>query len=546
MLCLALPGMAIGQTTQPLDVRVTVDAGKTVGPMTPIYRFFGADEPNYAYMKDGRRLLNDIGKLGTPPTFFRAHNLLTSGDLTPSLKWGSTNVYTEDAAGRPVYDFTTVDRIFDAYLQNGVRPYVQLGFMPEALSTHPQPYRHEWRPGLPYKTIMTGWSYPPKSYDKWRELCRKLTEHLVEKYGKSEVESWYFECWNEANGDYWHGSAQDWYKLYDYAMDGVRNALPTAKVGGPHTAGGGGKFARDFYQHCLHETNYATGQKGSPLDFLSFHAKGSPSFVDGHVRLGISAQMRAINEGMSIINEFPELKALPIVLGESDPDGCAACQGPQLGYRNTTMYSSYTAASFARKYLLNDKHGTNLQGAVTWAFEFEDQPYFAGQRVMATNGIVLPVFNVFRMLAKMTGDRVATVSSHQIPLEDVSKNGVRGAADVGAMAARDGDAVTLFVWHYHDDDLPGPDAAVTIDLSNLPAGNYTATEYRVDSAHSNAHTIWKTAGSPTAPDAKLYDAMQKASALATVGEPAKVSVEKGRATINITLPRQGVSLVTLR
>ena len=379
------------------DVTMTVDAAKRIGPMKPLYRFFGADEPNYAYMKDGRRLLAEIGKLGPAPTYFRAHNLLTSGDGTPSLKWGSTNVYTEDANGDPIYDFTIIDRIFDAYLSNGVRPYVQLGFMPEAMSTHPEPYRHEWRPGLPYKLIMTGWCYPPKDYDKWRELCRKLTEHCVQKYGRAEVEKWYFECWNEPNGDYWKGTPEEWYKLYDYAMDGVRQALPTARVGGPHTAGPGGAFARDFYQHCLHGKNFATGQTGSPLDFVSFHAKGSPAFVDGHVRMGISAQLKAMSTGFALIREFPELKDTPIVIGESDPDGCAACEGPQLGYRSGTMYSSYTVASFAREYELADQHGVNLEGAVTWAFEFEDQPYFAGQRTLATNGIPLPVFNAFRL-----------------------------------------------------------------------------------------------------------------------------------------------------
>src|SRR4051812_49512991 len=103
--------------------------------------------------------------------------------------------------------------------------------------------------------------------------------------------------------------------------------------------------------------------------------------------MGIANQLNDIDRAFGVIAKFPELKSKPIVIGESDPDGCAACQGPQLGYRNTTMYSSYTAASFSREYTLADKHGVNLEGALTWAFEFEDQPYFAGQRVLASNGI---------------------------------------------------------------------------------------------------------------------------------------------------------------
>src|SRR6185295_19777063 len=107
--------------------------------LKPIWRFFGADEPNYATMKNGRKLMKELGSLGTPQVYFRTHNLLTSGDGTPALKWGSTNAYTEDAQGNPKYDWTILDPIFDTYLKNGVRPYVQIGFMPEALSVKPQP-----------------------------------------------------------------------------------------------------------------------------------------------------------------------------------------------------------------------------------------------------------------------------------------------------------------------------------------------------------------------------------------------------------------------
>ena len=115
-----------------------------------------------------------------------------------------------------------------------------------------------------------------------------------------------------------------------------------------------------------------------PLDFVSFHAKGAPKFIDGHVRMGLADHLRVIDDGFRLVASDPEWKAKPIVIGESDPEGCAACQGPALAYRNGTMYSSYTAASFARIHDLAEKHGVNLEGVLTWAFEFEDQPYFAG------------------------------------------------------------------------------------------------------------------------------------------------------------------------
>jgi xylan 1,4-beta-xylosidase len=204
--CLALtsalagaPGGAPATAADPFPVSIQVDASQSQGELKPIWRFFGADEPNYATMKDGQKLLAELGKLRPREVYFRAHNLLTSGDGTPALKWGSTGVYDEDAEGRPLYDWKILDLIFDSYLERGVRPYVQIGFMPKALSTHPEPYRHEWRPGLPYERIYTGWAFPPKDYARWGELVYQWAKHCVERYGKEEVETWYWQTWNEAN-----------------------------------------------------------------------------------------------------------------------------------------------------------------------------------------------------------------------------------------------------------------------------------------------------------------------------------------------------------
>src|SRR5690349_12135729 len=137
---------------------IHVDLKKESGEMTPIWAWFGYDEPNYTYMKDGRKLLSEIADLSPVPVYVRAHNLLTTGDGTPALKWGSTNAYTEDAQGRPRYDWTIVDRIIDTYIQRKMKPLVQIGFMPKALSTKPEPYQHNWAAGVQYSQIYTGWA----------------------------------------------------------------------------------------------------------------------------------------------------------------------------------------------------------------------------------------------------------------------------------------------------------------------------------------------------------------------------------------------------
>ena len=545
----AWPGFA-----QDTDAKVSIhiDASSRRGAMTPMWAFFGHDEPNYTYMPDGRKLLSELASLSPVPVNVRVHNLLTTGDGTPALKWGSTNAYTEDANGRPVYDWTIVDRIFDTYIERKMKPLVQIGFMPKAISTKPDPYQHEWAPGVEYNRIYTGWAYPPADYAKWGELVYQWARHTVERYGKREVATWYWEVWNEPDIGYWRGTPEEFQKLYDFAADGLKRALPEARVGGPEVTGPNGartqQILRDFIEHCLRGTNNATGKIGSPLDFVTFHAKGAPRVVEGHVRMGISNQLKAISNGFQIVASYPELRNTPVVIGESDPEGCAACSmrtNPENAYRNGTMYSSYTAAQIARTFELADQHRVNLLGSVTWAFEFENQPFFAGFRDLATNGIDKPVLNVFRMLGKMHGDRVAVTSTSAAGVETIRDEGVRSRSDVYALASRSDKSMEVLVWNYHDDDLPAAPAEIAMTIEGLPAGNPTVVQYRVDDRHSNSYEVWKQMSSPQSPTAAQRATLEKAGQLQTVGAPARQRVAEGRLTINVSLPRQGVALFTI-
>lgn len=526
-------------------VHIQVDAAKPIGPLKPIWRFFGADEPNYAYMPLGSELLGELGELKKDEVFFRSHSLLSTGKGDHGLKWGSTNAYTEDAAGKAVYDWSIVDRIFDTYREQGVRPYVQIGFMPQALSVKPEPYRNHF-PDAKYEELFGGWAYPPKDFAKWEELVFQWAKHCAERYGRDEVLRWYWQTWNEPNIDYWRGTREEFFKLHDHAIHAVRRAIPGAKVGGPDLAGGkGGDFLESFLNHCLKGRNRATGEKGTPLDFISFHAKGSPKQADGHVRMGIANQLREIDEAFAVIASHPEVKDKPIIIGESDPDGCAACKGADRDYRNGTMYSSYTAAIFPRKLDLAAKHGVNLEGALTWSFEFEEQPYFAGFRSLATNGIDKPVLNVFRMFARMSGDRLPVQSDAATSLADLITTGVRSKPDISALAARHGKRITLLAWHYHDDDLPGPNAALTITLAGTPEGHPKLTRTLIDDAHSNAFITWQALGSPQKPTADQIRLLEEASRLTPASDQTELKSANGNTEIRFTLARQGVTLVEL-
>ncbi|GAB3262462.1 hypothetical protein GCM10027347_28170 [Larkinella harenae] len=537
----------------PVSIRVDLDKQK--GRMDPIWAWFGYDEPNYTYLKDGKKLLSELAALSPVPVYVRAHSLLVTGDGKPALKWGSTNVYTEDAKGKPVYDWTIVDKIFDTYIERRMKPMAQIGFMPEALSSKPQPYRHDWQPGQPYDKIYTGWRYPPKDYEKWAELIYQWVKHSVKRYGKKEVESWYWELWNEPDSPYWGGTVDEYNKLYDYSVDAVRRALPTAKVGGPHVTGPQGKrgatFLKAFLDHCQKGKNYVTGKTGSPLDFVAFHAKGSPRLVDGHVRMNLGTQLRDISHGFQIVASYPEFSKLPIIIGESDPEGCAACgmqTNPENAYRNGTLYSSYTAAAFARKYELADLHQVNLKGAVSWSFEFENQPWFYGFRDLATNGVDKPVLNVFRMYGMMRGKRVEVTGNMAYRTTAVRDSSVRRAApDVNALAARDtaSNTATVMVWNYHDDNVSAPVSPVDLAIKGLPTKQVLVTQYRIDEEHSNSYAVWQKMGSPQQPTAEQIAALEKAGQLAQYGFPVKTDVANGEVKLNTVLPRQAVALFKL-
>ena len=535
-------------TVRPVEIRV--DAATTLGPYKPIYAYFGYDEPNYTYMKNGKKLIGELQALSPVPVEIRAHHLLVTGDGTPALKWGSTNAYTEDAGGKPVYDWTIVDRIFDTYIQAKARPFVEIGFMPEALSTNPQPYVVNW----PARDGGKGWSYPPKDYDKWAELVRQWVLHSVARYGKAEVEQWSWELWNEPDISYWRGTPEEYNKLYDYTSDAVKRALPTARVGGPGTTGPGNAkaaaFLKQFLEHCARGDNAATGKAGAPLDFITYHAKGSPKVVEGHVQMGLNKEMVDVQRGLEVINEFPQFRALPIVLSEADPEGCAACSArtyPQNLYRNGLMYPSYTAAAYSNIFKLADRYQSNMKGMLTWAFEFEGQPYFDGFRTLATNGVDKPVLNFFRMAGMMKGDRVKVESAGGLGLDKILAAGVREAADIDGMATRADREMAVLVWNYHDDELGAAPAAVRVAMNGIPkaAARVLVQHYRIDDEHSNAYTVWKQMGSPQQPSPEQYARLEAAGQLQLLGSPEWRQPQDGKLALDFTLPRHGVSLIRL-
>ncbi|MGA7217825.1 MAG: beta-xylosidase [Candidatus Sulfotelmatobacter sp.] len=551
---LLITPLCSSQETPP-TTNIQVHFDQPDGAFPPIWNYFGYDEPNYTYAPNGIKLLGELAALGSTPVYVRVHNLLTSGDGSASLKWGSTNVYSEDASGHPIYSWVILDRIFDSFHAAGVRPLVEIGFMPEALSTNPEPYRHNF-PNVSVSEIYTGWAYPPKDYQKWSELVFQFVHHLRERYGDAEVKTWLWEVWNEPDIAYWRGTRDEYFKLYDFTVEAALRALPQAQIGGPETTGPANphaaEFLKAFLSHCARGKNYATGKVGSRLDFISFHPKGSPSWQGDHARMGIGNQLRAIDEGFKIVASFPEWRHAPIILGESDPEGCAACSAknnPQNLYRNGPLYGAYTVEVLNNILALASRDHINFRGAVTWAFEFEDQPFFAGLRELATNGLDKPVLNAFRMLGLLGNVRLKVSSSGALPSVKVVEAGIREQPDINAIAARKQNEkeIEILVWNYHDEDILVPSALIDLVVTGLPtdARRCLLEHFRIDSGHSNAFSAWQEMGSPQSPSRSEYRRLEDAGQLQMLSSPEWIDINRGSVHLQFTLPRQGLSLLRL-
>lgn len=550
MLSFILLSVSFGFAQQS-STTIRIDASKPIGSMKPFWAFFGYDEPNYTTRTNGKKLLKEIQQLSPVPVYIRTHNLLTSqgNSAAPDLKWGFTNAYSEDKNGNPIYNWTVVDSIVDVFVKNGMKPLMEIGFMPKDLSAKPEPYEHTWNKD---GKIWTGWTYPPKDYNKWRELVYQWVKHSVERYGKAEVTTWLWELWNEPDIGYWSGTFEEYCKLYDYTVDGLKKACAECVIGGPHTTSPRGEkgynYLTKFIEHCLRGKNYATGKIGTPLQFIGFHAKGSPELIDGHIRMNMGAQLKDIERGFIAVNSFPELKNIPVIIGECDPEGCAACsekREPRYAYRNGTMYSSYTAASFARIYELADQYKVNLKGAVSWSFEFEDQEWFAGFRDLATNGVDKPVLNVFRIFGMMKGNRLTAVTEKGFTAQDIIANGVRAQRDIYALASKDERSIMVMVWNYHDNDLPSDANDVILQLNNIGNKKVLVEHFRVDQQFSNSFEKWKEVGRPQQVTNEQFKLLEQSGQLAMMNSPEWKQTEKGFLNINFMLPAQAVSLVRI-
>lgn len=540
------------------NVQIMVDVSRQVGKLAHHWNYVGYDECNYTHSPGGNALISKIGQLEKGPWYIRTHHLLCTGIRHGFYKWGSTNIYTEDAGGHPVYDFETIDRIIDIWLKNNCVPFLELGFMPRDLAD-PREAENGVSYTAGYGSVseyqLRGWCQPPKDYDKWYTLIDRLAAHLLDRYGLREIERWYFEMWNEPDIFYWHGSPEEFCKLYDYTEAALHKVIPTARFGGPATTGNedpekdGSLFLRSFLAHTRDGINYFTGQQGTRLDFVSFHSKGGNYRFDALAEKqlpSVRTFLANIRTQAGIIRDYG-YDNLECVLSEADPDGWAAggrFDNFNLNFRNTEYYASWMMSAYKNLFALSESLRMDIRPLI-WAFMFEGERCFEGTRTLSTQGIDKAVFNLFRLLSRLGTRRVSLESSHDPgSLEEVCGAGPQ----ISGWATCDSrDALQVLVY-CHDDDWDRKEVFdIFLTLENLPMkGPVNVTHYRIDSTHSNACAEWERQGRPDWPNESQRSAILARSGLELLREPETAAIKNNRLEIGFRLPVHGISLLEIR
>ena len=541
---------------------ITVDAGDWLGEQPHNWNYIGYDEINYTHTPEGEALLAKFDTFQEKPYYVRVHHLLCTGNSHGAYKWGSTNVYVEKD-DTPIYDWTTIDLVFDTLLKHGLKPFVELGFMPQHLAD-PTHYKIEDDTWTHHNYRAYGWACPPKDYDRWYNLIFELVTHCKDRYGETEITTWYWELWNEPDlSYYWKGTIDEFNKLYDYTVAAVKSACAEAQVGGPGTTNPrankySGEFLDAFLNHCVNGTNTYTGEQGTQLDFLSFHVKGGGYRADPlHEKQNppsVKQILEDIKTGYEIISRYPALNQLECVLSEIDPDGWAgggAWDNINLNFRNTPYYASFVASTFHKVTDFAQANNWDLR-LLSWAFMFVGERCFEGTRTFSTQGIDKAILNLFRMYAKLGSRAVRLDSSDaQNPLAFDDKWGMNQPTDVAGFATLSGThELAILLYHHHDDWDKDESVSVELAIENLPfdSENLTVHHYRIDAEHSNAYSEWVRQGKPRYPQGGQYASIKARDGLEMLVSPQIVhnnNVPAERLILEFSLPIHGISLLVV-
>jgi len=494
---LTLGPAAVAQSAAGKPEVLVIDAAAPARPFAHFWEhMFGSGRASLSLRESYRQDLRQV-KQATEVEYVRFHAIFLD----------DMGVYDEDSAGRPVHNFSYVDQAYDGLLQNGVRPFVELSFMPKKLASKDALHAF-W-----YKQNVA----PPKDWAKWDDLIYQFTKHLVDRYGLDEVQKWYFEVWNEPNIDFWVGEPKQatYWELYDHSAAAVKRVSPRLRVGGPATAQAA--WADAFIQHCV--------EKKVPVDFISTHVYGNDSAADVFGTNENIPRDRMVCRAVKKVHDQIKASALPSLPLIWSEFNASYKNEPEI--TDSTYMGPWMADTIRQCDGLVDEMSY-------WSFSdvFEEQgvvkkPFYGGYGLIAAGSIPKPAFTAFKLLHQLGDERIALDSESAL---------VTRAA---------GGSLVVAVWNlvspdYTPSSQAGAAKTVLMKIKNL-GGARRAYISRADGEHGDPGPIYAKMGSPAYPTQEQ---------LKTLREPALVVSPEIRELKNgelrLTLPANGLAVIRIR
>lgn len=492
--------LALSLSTFPVFLVAQSQAGTTIvvdatAPATPLPHFwehiFGSGRAILSLRDGYRQDLREVKEI-TDMQYVRFHAIFHD----------EVGVYDEDAQGQPVLNFSYVDQIYDGLLADGVRPFVELSFMPKKLASNKDALHAFW-----YKQNVS----PPKDYGKWDELITQFTKHLVERYGIAEVSRWYFEVWNEPNIDFWAGDPHQatYFELYDHTARAIKAVSPRLRVGGPSTAQAA--WADAFVKHCA--------DNQIPVDFVSSHVYGNDKSEDVFGTHEQIPRDRMVCRAIGKVHDQIKSSAMPNLPLLWSEFNASYANEPDV---TDMVYMGPWLADTIRQCdgLVNEMS--------YWTFSdvFEEQgvvkqPFYGGFGLMAERGIPKPSFNAFLMLHKL-GDQRLKLDS-----------------DSALVTRRKDGMLVIAAWNMLDPGVPGNAKDLKFEFEHAKVRKVQVT--RLDADHGDVRKAYEAMGSPRYPTKEQIEKLRAASRLSP---PEMQEVKNGSLTLGI--PAHGLVLLEIK
>lgn len=458
-----------GKTNKPIEVPqrvISLDFNNVKGPLNTMFKeCVGAGRANEGLRADWQQQLAFVKK-ECGFKYIRMHGLLTD-DMA---------VYTHDRNGNPQYNYMYIDVLFDFLQSIGMKPFVELGFMPSALASGDKTI-FWWRGNVT----------PPRDYEKWEALIRNLTQHWTERYGEEEVKTWYFEVWNEPNlsPGFWSGTQADYFKLYAYSAKAIKSVNPSYRVGGPGTAGAA--WESEMIDFC--------NKNNHPIDFISTHSYGvKQGFLDEHGNSGTVLSKDPMSVSGDVLQSRKEIAASPMPNLELHYTEWSASYTPA-----DPIHDSYHEAAYILEKIKQVGNAANSMSYWVFTDIFEEAgprftPFHGGFGLLNIQGIAKPAFYAYQYLNKLQNTELANADSRSWASKDAKGNVQLLLWDF--TNTHPGDSVNNQVYYIRD--LPSKSKGkLKVDLSNIPEGNYALEVYKVGYRCNDAFSTYLSMGKPS-------------------------------------------------